>query len=74
MSDAEIIERIYDYWRERGYVAEIGMRRCVCSNPASGNVWTYQAVRSDLRSGLPRGYRGPLARGQRSAPNEAQPS
>lgn len=61
MTETEIARRIADYWKDHGYTVDVGVRMCAETLP-SGTIWRYAAVRSDLRCGLPYGYRGELAK------------
>jgi len=61
VTETEIARRIADYWKDRGCTVNVEVRM-VAERLPSGNIWRYAAVRSDMRRGLPRGYRGELAK------------
>ena len=57
MNDNNVIEAIQLYWRERGYKVKVEVQECTHEVP--GRLpYKYHAIRSNLRNGLPRGYRG----------------
>jgi hypothetical protein len=61
VTETELARRIADYWKDLGYTVEVEVRMVAETLP-SGATWRYPAVRSDLRHGLPYGYRGELAK------------
>lgn len=60
MTELQIIERIRKYWRERGYVVDVGMRECGATG-LKNKEYKYTAIRSGMIDGLPADYRGELA-------------
>ena len=56
--DVELAHRIAAYWLSKGYNVDVRVR--AVSEPLSrpgGFTSNYHAVRSNLRAGLPQGYR-----------------
>lgn len=60
MSEQALAAKIAEYWRERGCTPEVTIR--TLTERTRDGMWRYQAVRSDMRGGLPRSYQGELAK------------
>ena len=58
MSEETWVSRIREYWRQRGFDVEVGVRDVTENNPRGNGTIHYRAIRSDMVNGLPRGYRG----------------
>jgi len=55
------VSLIREYWRQRGYDVDVGVRQ-IAEQRRDGKPFHYPAIRSDMVNGLPRGYRGDLGR------------